>query len=299
MWYVGWTAMGLGMALSLYDAAFATIGRLLGNAATPVITGVTLFAGFASTVGWPAGALLIGRYGWRATLLFYAALQLAMILPMMLLVLPRELPPPAPRPANQPGAAGAARGPAGTLACLSGFFTLRWFLTSGVAVFALPLLRGNGLSAGEAVFAAALIGPGQVAGRLLEWSAGRRFGLLSRARVAAWVMPAAVLLLLLPGPVAAAGFALGYGMSNGILTINRGTLPMALFGPAGYAALLGWLAVPVLLAQAAAPTVLAPVMAVLPGHAVFLLIAAMGAAAAVLLAPLRLPRKPQAGDATG
>ena len=296
-WYAGWTVMGLGMALSLYDAAFATIGRLLGTAATPAITGVTLFAGFASTLGWPAGAVLIGRYGWRATLLCYAALQLAVIFPAMLLAIPRALPAAASRPAPQSGAAGAGRGHAGTLACLSGFFTLRWFLTSGLAVFALPLLRGNGLSAGQAVFAAALIGPGQVLGRLLEWGVGRRFGLLARARVAAAVMPASVLLLLLPGPVAACGFALGYGMSNGILTINRGTLPLALFGPAGYAALLGWLAVPVLLAQAAAPTLLAPLLAVLSGRAVFLLIAAVGSVAALLLLPLRLPlRLPSVGD---
>ena len=126
------------------------------------------------------------------------------------------------------------------------------------------LLHGIGLTRPEAVLVASLIGPGQVAGRILEWTVGRRFDLLTRARIAALLFPLGAALLLLGGPVAAIGFAVLYGMSNGIMTINRGTLPLALFGPDGYATVLGWLAVPVLLAQAMAPTVAAPLVAALP-----------------------------------
>ena len=89
--------------------------------------------------------------------------------------------------------------------------------------------------------------------------------------------------------MAAAAFALLYGMSNGIMTINRGTLPLALFGPTGYATLLGWLAVPVLLAQATAPTLAAPLVAALPALDVLLLGGGLAAAAVLLLLPLRLP----------
>ena len=101
-------------------------------------------------------------------------------------------------------------------------------------------------------------------------------------------------LLLLGGPFAATGFALMYGMSNGIMTINRGTLPLALFGPEGYARLLGWLAVPVLLAQATAPTLTAPLIDVLPALDVLLLCGAAGAVAVLFLLPLRLPRQKEA-----
>jgi hypothetical protein len=79
-------------------------------------------------------------------------------------------------------------------------------------------------------------------------------------------------------------------MSNGIMTINRGTLPLALFGPDSYAQVLGWLAVPVLLAQATAPSVSAPLVAALPALDVLLICGAGAAVAALFLLPLRVPR---------
>jgi hypothetical protein len=171
------------------------------------------------------------------------------------------------------------------------FFGLRWFITSAIAVHVLPLLGGLGLTRAEAVGVAALIGPGQVAGRVLEWTFGPRMDLLVRARLAALLFPLGVLLLLKGGVIAAIGFALLYGMSNGIMTINRGTLPLALFGPAGYAALLGWLAVPVLLGQAVAPALSTPLVAALPAVDVFLLCGAGAAAAVLFLLPLRMPSR--------
>ena len=126
---------------------------------------------------------------------------------------------------------------------------------------------------------------------MLEWTVGRRFHLLIRARVAALLFPIGAALLPLGGPVAAIAFAVLYGMSNGIMTINRGTLPLALFGPNGYATVLGWLAVPVLVAQAVAPTLAAPVVASLPSLTVFLIGGGLGLFATLLLLPLRLPHQ--------
>ena len=285
-WYAGWLVIGIGMSLGLYDVAFATIGCLLGREATPVITGVTLLAGFASTIFWPIGALLVEASGWRTTLFCYAAVQMAVNMPLVFALVPAGL------PRGEVAAAVEAGGQVGAAAfgCLSAFFTLRWFVTSAVAVFVLPLLQSLGSSLEQAILVAALIGPGQVAGRMIDYALTRRFNLLARARVAALLAPLSLLLLLLGGPVAAAGFALLYGMSNGILTINRGTLPMAIFGPAGYASLLGWLAVPVLLAQAGAPTLVAPLIDALTPAGVVSGAVAVTAVAAVLLWPLRLPR---------
>jgi hypothetical protein len=177
------------------------------------------------------------------------------------------------------------------ITCLAGFFTVRWFITSAIAVHILALLQGVGLNAAEAVVVASLIGPGQVAGRVLEWTVGRRLNLLRRARLAALLFPLGAAILPLGGPVAATAFALFYGMSNGIMTINRGTLPLALFGPNGYATVLGWLAVPVLMAQAVAPTVAAPLVAALPALWVLLIAGGLGLFASLLLLPLRLPRQ--------
>ncbi|MGE4044529.1 MAG: MFS transporter [Acetobacteraceae bacterium] len=284
MWYLAWTVIGAGMAMGLYDAAFATIGGLLGREAGPTITGVTLIAGFASTVFWSLGAVVIAPLGWRGVIGVYAVLMLAVNLPMVWALVP----PAPPQARNRPAAGSGGRIDRVAVTCLAGFFTLRWLITSAIAVHILPLMRDFGLSAAEAVMVAALIGPGQVAGRVLEWTIGARIGLLARARLGALLFPLGAIVLLTGGPAAAVGFALLYGMSNGILTINRGTLPLALFGPAGYATMLGWLAVPVLLAQALAPTMTAPLVAALPALDVLLLAGGLAVAAALLLLPLRL-----------
>ena len=287
LWYLGWTIVGIGMSMGLYDAAFATVGGLLGKEAGPSITGITLLAGFASTVFWTLGAGLIGMLTWRGLLMSYVALMLLVNLPMVWLLVP----PAPPRPKPGAAEAGVAKSPAERRAVvlLGGFFALRWFITSAIAVHVLPLLRGVGLTAAEAVGIAAMIGPGQVAGRIIEYAIGPRINLLVKARIGALLFPAGAMLLLFGGPFAVAGFAVLYGMSNGIMTVNRGTLPLAMFGPAGYAQMLGWLAVPVLLAQATAPTLTAPLVAALPAADVLLISGAAAAVAVMFLLPLRLP----------
>jgi hypothetical protein len=288
VWYLGWTIIGAGMSMGLYDAAFATVGGLLGQDAGPSITGITLVAGFASAVFWTLGSVLIGVVGWRGLLLGYAALMLLVNLPMVWLLVPPA--PPRPRQDDLADDVPRAPGRLRAMVLLGAFFSLRWFITSMIAVHILSLLQGINLTEAEAVGVAALIGPAQVAGRMLEYVIGPRIDLLIKARVGALLFPVGAGLLLLGGPYAATGFALLYGMSNGILTINRGTLPLALFGPAGYARILGWLAVPVLLAQATAPTVTAPLVAALPAVDVFLLCGAGAGVAVLFLLPLRLPR---------
>jgi hypothetical protein len=287
VWYCGWTIIGIGMSMGLYDAAFATVGGLLGKEAGPAITGITLVAGFASSVFWTLGAALIGALGWRGLLMAYAGLMLLVNLPMVWLLVP----PAPPRPHQDDAAAGTSRtvGQRRALTLLGAFFALRWFITSAIAVHVLSLLQGIDLTPAEAVGVAALIGPGQVAGRILEYVIGPRIDLLVKARIGAVLFPLGAGLLLLGGPYAATGFAVMYGMSNGIMTINRGTLPLALFGAQGYARMLGWLAVPVLLAQAVAPTLTAPLVAALPALDVFLLCGAGAAIAVLFLLPLRLP----------
>jgi MFS family permease len=287
VWYAAWTVIGVGMSLGLYDAAFATTGTLLGREATPVIAGITIVAGFASSIFWSLGTALIGHLGWRGLLLAYAGLMLAVNLPLVLLLVPSGS-----GPGRATGPVGdGARQRVGRLAvtCLAAFFTLRWFIASAISVHVLELFHGIGLIAPAAVAVAAMIGPGQVLGRVVEWLVGSRMGLLARARLGALLFPLGAATLTLGGPIAAGAFALLYGMSNGILTINRGTLPLALFGPAGYATLLGWLALPVMLAQATAPTLTAPLVAMLPALDVLLLAGGLAGACMLLLLPLRLP----------
>jgi MFS family permease len=286
-WYLAWTVIGAGMALGLYDAAFATIGRLLGLDARPAIVGVTLLAGFASTVGWPSGVALIHQFGWRATVVVYAGVQLAVNLPLLLTLIPRAAPA---TPAPETTAITKTNTSGGLLALLllGTFFCVRAAVSAVVSVHALTLLHGVGLDAVAAVSVAALFGPSQVFGRILEWAFGRWIDPLTGSWMGAALLPLGVVALLLGGP--AVGFAVAYGMSNGILTISRGTLPMFLFGPRGYATRLGRLALPQLLAQAMAPTAAAPLVASLPAATIF---AGLGIAAVVaLLCLLPLRRGP-------
>ncbi|HEY0184495.1 MAG TPA: MFS transporter [Rhodopila sp.] len=287
VWYLGWTIIGVGMSMGLYDVAFATVGGLLGKEAGPSITGITLVAGFASSVFWTVGAMLIGVLGWRGLMVAYAGLMLLVNLPMVWLLVPPA--PPRPHQAAVAGETPRASSQRRALVLLGGFFALRWFITSAIAVHVLSLLEGVQLTEAEAVGVAALIGPGQVAGRILEYVIGPRVNLLTKARIGALLFPLGAGLLLLGGPYAATGFAVLYGMSNGIMTINRGTLPLALFGAEGYARVLGWLAVPVMLAQATAPTLTAPLVDGLPALDVFLLCGGAAAVAVLFLLPLRLP----------
>ncbi|MBK1662429.1 MFS transporter, partial [Paracraurococcus ruber] len=287
-WVVGWVVLGFGMALGLYEAAFATLGVLYGRAARRPITLVTLLAGFASTVGWPASAALVPLLGWRGTCLAYAAVLLLVVLPLYRLL------PAAAAPTATGGAAAEAIDPPLPAAwvrrsflLLAAFFTIRSVISGMLSVHLIAVLGGLGLSVAAAVAAASLMGPSQVGGRLLEFTLGRAAHPLTAARLGAALLPAGALLLVLAGPAAAVPFVLLYGASNGILTISRGALPLALFGPKGYPVLMGRLALPILLAQAGAPTLSAPLVASLPAVAVLGLAGLLALAAMACLLPLR------------
>src|SRR5208283_4730334 len=198
-WYAAWTIIGAGMALGLYDAAFATIGGLLGLEARPAIVGVTLLAGFASTVGWPVGVALVHRFDWRATVAIYAGVQLAVNLPLILALIPPARPV---APVHVAGAPVVSGGSGGFLALLllGTFFCTRAGISAVVSVHALTLLHGVGLTAAAAVGVAALFGPSQVFGRVLEWVFARWIDPLTGSWMGAALLPLGVAGLLLGGP---------------------------------------------------------------------------------------------------
>ena len=285
LWYAAWTVLGIGMALGLYDAAFATIGRLLGTEAGPSITGVTLIAGFASSVFWPAGVAFVHLIGWRETLLGYAGVQLAVNLPLVLLLVP-----PAAGPAagmRRAARARRARSREGAdLACQLLHAALADHVRDrGLCPDAFSVARADGARGGRRG-GPDRPRPGARPGAGMDLQRPDRGAGAGADRGGA--VPAGGRVLPFGGPVAVCVFAVLYGMSNGILTVNRGTLPMMIFGPAGYAALIGWLAVPTLLAQAAAPTLAAPLVAALPALDVLLLAGGLAAVALCLLLPLHV-----------
>jgi predicted MFS family arabinose efflux permease len=250
--FLAWAVLGVGMGSGLYEAAFAALVRLYGTGSRGAITGITLIAGFASTVGWPLSALLESHFGWRGACLGWAALHLVVGIPLNL-SLPRAGPPPA-SPAPDGAAAPATRQATQRAAVLLAIaFASTWFISTAMAAHLPRLLQAFGVTLAVAVGIGALIGPAQVAGRLLEFGWLRRIHPMLSARLAALLHPLGALTLVLFGGPAAAVFAVLHGAGNGILTIAKGTLPLVLFGPAGYGHRQGWLMVPARIAQALAP----------------------------------------------
>lgn len=288
--FAAWLVIGLAMGSGLYEAAFASLVRLYGHDARGAITGITLIAGFASTVGWPLTAALEHGLGWRGACWTWAALHLVVGLPLNAWL------PKAPRPAAAEPAAAPLRAedspqpPLKTTVLLAWVFAVTWFVSTAMAAHLPQLLAAVGMAAGAVVAIGALVGPAQVAGRLLEFGLLRRLHPLHSARVAALMHPVgAVLLAVLGAPVAAA-FALLHGAGNGILTIAKGTLPLALFGTAGYGHRQGLLMLPARLAQALAPWLFGMLLADFGARALWFSAGlALSALAALLL--IRVPAR--------
>ena len=285
-----WLIIGLGMSAGLYDIAFAGLVSWFGVDARRSITGVTLIAGFASTIGWPLTAWLEHEIGWRGACLVWAALNLLVALPLHL-TLPRA---PAPRPAPAADAPPVSDAPApgdtSKMVLMAGAFAVLAAIGSAMSAHLPPLLNALGVGPAAAVGAAALVGPAQVAARLAEFALVRRIHPLVSGRVAVAMFPIGAGLLITFGAIAAAPFAILYGAGNGLFTIVRGALPLALFGERNYGRRLGVLNVPSRLLQAVSPFV----FALMIERSANLALAVMAAGSVLAFGALMLLRKPAA-----
>jgi MFS family permease len=288
---VAWLLLGVGMALGLYDAAFGALGRIYGDAARRSITGITLLAGFASTVGWPLTALGLEHIGWRNTCFAWAAAHILIGLPINFFMLPVV---------KGAKAAAAAtlikpRIPIDrTLILLAFAFAAAWMVTGAMAAHLPRILEAAGATTLQAVAAGALIGPSQVFARIVEASFLSRYHPLLSTRLACLTHPIGAVIVFVFGGAAASAFAIFHGTGNGILTIARGTLPLAIFGPQNYGYRLGIIGAPARMAQAAAPLAFGLLV---DGMGSRVLIVSSTLSLAALLALFLLRKAPAAGDA--
>ena len=252
---VAWFVIGLGMGAGLYDPAFSTLGRLYGEHARSAITQLTLFGGFASTVCWPLSAYFVEHFGWRGASLAYAAINIGVVLPLYLFGVPREQRrlPPTRAPAHGTTGRRSAEDRYAFVLIAAGL-TVASVVMTVISVHILALMQARGLTLAVAVGFGALIGPSQVGARVLEAAFGRRHHPVWSFLVSSALVAIGLCMLLGPSSVIGAGLVL-YGSGSGIRSIVRGTLPLALFGREGYAVLMGWLAMPSLVAQAASPSI--------------------------------------------
>jgi predicted MFS family arabinose efflux permease len=255
-----WTLIGAAMSLTLYEAAFATLNRSLVNEPACAISTVTLLGGLASTIFWPLTEALAARLGWRDTLTIYALVQLFICAPLHHMLDGKgqqNLAAPAHAGATLPQ---AVRLPQFWL--LAAAFACNAFIFSALSVHLIRVMQALGHAVELALLLAALIGPMQVLGRFIErtWASGQPPAVVGIYTFAA--LPAALLSVALFGEsaYAVALFCILYGLSNGVMTILRGTLPAAMFGRRHYGAISGALAAPALLSKASGPLAMAVVL---------------------------------------
>jgi MFS family permease len=229
---VAWTVLGIGIGMGLYDPAFATLTWLYGRDARSAITGITLIAGFASTIGWPLTAVFLDIFGWRIACLIWAGLNMLLAAPINWLAIPRHgVPTALPRATTETVAAAPPRA---AMPILAFFFSATWFVQGAMAAHLPALLQATGASSAAAIAAASLVGPAQVGARIVEFGLLRSFHPVSSARLASALHPIGAAFLVMFGAPGIIAFALLHGAGNGMITIAKGTLPLALFGPGGY-----------------------------------------------------------------
>lgn len=291
--FAAWAVLGVAMGCGLYEAAFAALVRFYGRDSRSAITGITLLAGFASTVGWPLSTWLAGEVGWRGACLAWAALHLVLGVPLNAwLPSAPAWAAPAPKPPAASEPPPVVDGSAGrTTVLLSYAFAATWFVSTAMAAHLPGILQAGGASLTAAVAVGALVGPAQVAGRLLEFGFLRHVHPLLSARLAASLHPVGAAIWLALGAPASAVFAVLHGAGNGILTIAKGTLPLVYFGPLGYGYRQGLLTVPTRFAQALAPWLFGLCLARW-GAGAMLVSAGLGLTALGALLLLPKPRNP-------
>ena len=288
--FAAWLVIGVGMSMGLYDAAFATLAGLYGRDARGAITGITLMAGFASTICWPITAFMEAEIGWRAACFAWAAAHLVIGLPLNRLFVPKEngVPTSDEAAGHTHQSANSGESPRFAAAILALVFAITWFTSTAMAAHLPRILQEAGTSPAVAIAAAALVGPAQVVGRLLEFGFLKHFHPLLSARLAALTHPLGAAVILVAGAPAASAFSLLHGAGNGILTITNGTLPLAIFGAVGYGRRQGLLMAPARFVQAGAPFLFALAIDHM-GAAVLMLSGVLGLVSFISLMALRPP----------
>ena len=287
--YLVWAGLGVVMAATLYDPAFAVLAQLFREQGPrKAITLLTLFGGFASTVFWPLTQYMVQGLGWQQALWVLAAINLGLALPLQWWALPAV--PPVPLPShksaiNQGGALRELlRQPLFLGLCAA--FTLNTLVFSAMSVHLIGLLQAKQLSASQAAWVGASIGPMQVLGRVMEYAFLGRMKPSRLGQLVICMLPLGLAALLLSQGVSVglALFVLLYGMGNGMVTIVRGALPVELYGAARYGLVNGAMATPVLMAKAAGPLAAALLLGSLGYQGLLALLVGTGVAGALLFA---------------
>ena len=292
MLYLALALAGGAMAMTLYEPAFTLLTKRYPTRFREGITTLTLVAGFASTLSFPAAVALVNTLGWRGALWVLAALLGLVVAPLHAWLLrgPALVATPRQHDGQLDATLHAAlRQPA--FWHLTNAFTLYAFAAAALWAHVMPAFESKGMSEAQAVAVVMWIGPAQVAGRLLYAWGGRGLRLHRVGLLVMLGLPLALIIFALGASLAPLMlFAVLFGLVNGMVTIVRGGLVPEYFGRAHIGRIGGAMSAVALIARAAAPVSVAWLLLLVPGYtAVMLLLAGLGLAAAVAFALARPP----------
>lgn len=260
IFFLAWLGLGVAEGLCLYEPCFAFVTRTAHDRARSGITRITLVAGFASTLAYPAGAFLAAALGWRGAVLCFAGTVVLVGLPTiftgatMLECCPEDEHTRARKEGDRAAFVSARARPEFWLILLA--FSLIGLAYAMIVTHVMPILTDRGLTLGQAVLAASLFGPMQVAGRLAMMAAGHRVTGVTVAAISFTGVTCAVAVLLFIVPVmpqAGFAFALLFGASFGVISILKPVVMAEVLGRRGFGMIAGFMAVPFLIAGAIAP----------------------------------------------
>lgn len=294
VFYAIWALMGVALASTLYEPAFAVLAGRLGARYRAGITAMTLIGGLASTAFIPLTQLMIELWGWREALVGLALWNLLFCAAIHLFVL-RDPNRKSARQQDVPEKKQAAK-PAGGKALMRQLMALPRFwamliafvlysaLIAALLFHLVPLMIGRGLPMPVIIGAMSVIGPMQVAGRIVLMSLGRRMSSAVAGRIVFSLMVVAMAVLwLLPTTAAVAiGFCALYGTANGVMTIVRATIVPELLTSEAYATVNGAMYMPATVAKAIAPFVAALLWEWSGGYDVVLMVLVILAALSAL-----------------
>ncbi|UJW84141.1 arsenite efflux MFS transporter ArsK [Devosia sp. SL43] len=288
LFLAGLILVELASAFVLYSTAFALLAQTTGTQAQRSITYLTLIAGFASTLFWPLTTWMLQSLDWHQVYFVFAAMHLLGCLPLHLW-LTRFARIAATRPvetSTPPPLTSSASGKFTFILVVIGF-SLAGFVSAATLFHLVPLLAVLGLGT-SGVLVASLFGPAQVTSRLVNMAFGKDLPAPTLAVISAVLMPCALVVLALTAPsiAGAVGFAVIFGLGSGLFSIVSGTLPLALFGKAGFGRRLGWISLGRLGVAAVAPFALSVALGATGPRVSVWMLAAAGLACVAVFADI-------------
>ena len=253
---IGWLLIGVGASMGNYDAAFATAVNFFAEKSNRVIAGITVFAGFSSTISWPLTTLMLEQIGWREAVWLWAALHMIVSLPLHLTI-----------PRSEMREVTDMTGPIRKLVrnkfrfdllvvIFAVMFALEGFIVSSVNTTLPFLLRELGATSAVALLAATILGPSQVLARVLMVALDKWLTPMRVAFFSIVAHPLGVVLVLLFGVDALIPFVILHGIGVGLNPFIRGSLPLLFFGADHYGQRQGYIMMLSKIVSALSPTLL-------------------------------------------